>query len=56
MTTQFFGRRQPVVSAAMTVQLSPITGFGTAQQKAQTLTLRLKDPKDQVRVGEFDVE
>ena len=56
VTTQFFGHRQQVVSAAMTVQLSLITGFGTAQQKAQTVTLRLKDPKDQVLVGEFEVQ
>ena len=56
VTTQFYGHRQQVVSAAMTVQLSLITGFGSAQQKAQTVTLRLKDPKDQVLVGEFEVE
>ncbi|MEP7101481.1 MAG: DUF2135 domain-containing protein, partial [Burkholderiales bacterium] len=56
VTTQFFGHRQQLVSAAMTVQLSLITGFGTAQQKAQTVTLRLKDPKDQVLVGEFEVQ
>ena len=34
----------------MTVQLSLITRFGTAQQKA----LRLKDPMDQVLVREVE--
>lgn len=32
-----------------------ITGFGTLPQKAQTVTLRLKDVKAQVLVGDFEV-
>jgi len=30
--------------------------FGSAQQKQQSVTLRLKDRKDQVFVGEFVVD
>lgn len=55
VTTQFYGHRQQIVSAAMTVQLALTTGFGTAAEQTQTVTLRLKDPKDQVLVGEFEV-
>ena len=55
VTTQFFGHRQQVVAAAMTVQLTLTTGFGTARARTQSVTLRLKDPKQQVLVGEFEV-
>jgi hypothetical protein len=53
---QFYGHRQQIVSGATTIQLALTTGFGTAQQKQQGVTLRLKDRKDQVFVGEFIVE
>ena len=53
---QFYGHRQQIVSGATTIQLALSTGFGTAQQKQQGVTLRLKDRKDQVFVGEFIVD
>ena len=53
---QFYGHRQQIVSGATTIQLLLSTGFGTAQQKQQSVTLRLKDRKDQVFVGEFVVD
>jgi len=53
---QFFGHRQQIVSGATTIQLALTTRFGTAQQKQQGVTLRLKDRKDQVFVGEFVVD
>ena len=53
---QFYGHRQQIVSGATTIQLLLTTGFGSAQQKQQGVTLRLKDRKDQVFVGEFIVE
>ena len=53
---QFYGHRQQIVSGATTIQLALTTGFGTPQQKQQGVTLRLKDRKDQVFVGEFIVD
>jgi Ca-activated chloride channel homolog len=53
---QFYGHRQQIVSGATTIQLALTTGFGTAQQKQQGVTLRLKTAKDQVFVGEFIVD
>ena len=52
---QFYGHRQQVVAGATTLQLTLTTGFGTAQQKDQAVTLRLKGSKDVVTVGEFVV-
>ncbi len=52
---QFYGHRQQVLSAATTVQLVLSTGFGTPRQVDRRVTLRLRDPRDRVLVGEFDV-
>jgi len=52
---QFYGHRQQVVSGATTLQLHLFTGFGTAQQKDQSVTLRLKSGGEMVTVGEFVV-
>jgi tetratricopeptide (TPR) repeat protein len=53
---QFYGHNQQIVSGATTIQLALSTGFGTPQQRQQGVTLRLKDRKDQVFVGEFIVD
>jgi tetratricopeptide (TPR) repeat protein len=53
---QFYGHNQQIVSGATTIQLALTTGFGTAQHKQQAVTLRLRDRKDQVFVGEFVVD
>ncbi len=52
---QFYGHRQQLVTGATTIQLALFTAFGTPQQKQQGVTLRLKEAKDQVLVGEFEV-
>lgn len=52
---QFYGHRQQIVSAATTIQLVLSTGFGTARQADRRVTLRLREPKDRVFVGEFEV-
>jgi Ca-activated chloride channel homolog len=52
---QFYGHRQQVVSGATTLQLHLFTGFGTAQQRDQSVTLRLKSGGEVVTVGEFVV-
>jgi Ca-activated chloride channel homolog len=52
---QFFGHRQQVVSGATTLQLHLATGFGTARQHDQMVTLRLRSSGEVVTVGEFTV-
>jgi Ca-activated chloride channel family protein len=51
----YYGNRQQIVSGATTLQLALITGFGTAKQKEQSVTLRLKERQEVVFVGEFEV-
>lgn len=52
----FFGNRQQVVAGATTLQLYLTTAFGTARAKEQSVTLRLKDTRETVFVGEFEVK
>ena len=54
--TNFFGNQQQVVAGATTLQVYLTTGFGTAKAKQQSVTLRLKDSKETVFVGEFEVK
>ncbi|MET0548842.1 MAG: DUF2135 domain-containing protein, partial [Xanthomonas sp.] len=51
----FFGERQPLVTGATTLQLQLSTGWGTAAQRDQQVTLRLTERKETVLVGEFEV-
>ncbi len=52
---QFFGNRQQIVAGATTLSLRLTTGFGTAKQKDESVTLRLRDRGEIVAVGEFEV-
>jgi len=52
----FFGDRQQLVTGATTLQLWLSTGFGTKKQVDQRVTLRLKDRKETVLVGQFEVK
>ncbi|MCD9096078.1 VIT domain-containing protein [Luteimonas fraxinea] len=52
----FFGQHQQLVTGATTLQLWLSTGFGTAAQTDQRITLRLSDARETVFVGEFEVE
>ncbi|MEF8770698.1 MAG: VIT domain-containing protein [Candidatus Accumulibacter phosphatis] len=52
---QFYGHRQQVVAGATTLSLRLYTAFGTAAQKEEWLTLRLKGQSEVVTVGEFVV-
>ena len=52
---QFYGHRQQIVSATTTIQLVLSTGFGTPRQVDKRVTLRLREPKERVFVGEFEV-
>ncbi|MDL2356908.1 MAG: VIT domain-containing protein [Pseudomonadota bacterium] len=51
----YYGNRQQVLAGATTLQVKLFTGFGTARQKEQVITLRLKDKGETVYVGEFEV-
>ncbi|GEM46053.1 VIT domain-containing protein [Deinococcus cellulosilyticus] len=52
----YYGNRQQVIAGAVTLQAKLITHFGTKEQKEQLITLRLKDQKENVFVGEFEVK
>lgn len=52
----FFGDHSQLITGPTTVQLHLFTGFGTPRQKDQSVAMRLKDAKDTVLVGEFDVK
>ena len=52
----FYGHRQQIISEATTIQLDFFTHYGTAQQKKQSVTMRLKERKDRILVGEFEVK
>lgn len=51
----FYGHQQQVVAGATTLQLRLQTAFGTANQKEEIITLRLKGKSEIVTVGEFTV-
>jgi hypothetical protein len=51
----FYGHHQQIVAGATTLQLLLTTGFGTARQHEQRVTLRLKGRDEHVFVGEFEV-
>ena len=51
----YYGNRQQVLAGATTLQVKLFTGFGTARQKEQVITLRLKDRGETVYVGEFEI-
>jgi Ca-activated chloride channel family protein len=51
----YYGNRQQMLAGATTLQVKLFTGFGTARQKEQVVTLRLKDKGETVYVGEFEV-
>ena len=52
----FYGNQQQVVAGATTLQVYLTTGFGTLKAREQSVTLRLKDSKETVFVGEFEVK
>ncbi|MGH8106099.1 MAG: DUF2135 domain-containing protein, partial [Arenimonas sp.] len=52
----FYGNQQQVVAGATTLQVYLTTAFGTAKAKQQSVTLRLKESKETVFVGEFEVK
>ena len=53
---QYFGDRRQAVTGPTTLQVKLATRFGTAEQKEQSITLRLKGRQETVFVGEFEVK
>lgn len=52
----FYGSRQQAVAGAVSLQVKLSTGFGTAAQKDEMITLRLKGRGETEFVGEFEVK
>ena len=50
----YYGNSQQVIAGATTIQVLLTTGFGTEHEKNQAITLRLKDEKEVIHVGDFD--
>jgi Ca-activated chloride channel homolog len=53
---QYFGDRRQNITGATTLQMRLTTGFGTRQQRDQIVTMRLKDGKETIMVGEFEIK
>ena len=53
---QYFGDRRQNITGATTLQVRLTTGFGTKQQREQIITMRLKDNKETIFVGEFEIK
>ena len=51
----FYGHTQQVISESTTIQLDFFTRYSAEDQKKQSVTMRLKDAKDRIFVGEFEV-
>lgn len=49
----YFGSRQQNLAGATTVQVSLFTDYGTSKEKRRDVTLRLKDTKETIDIGEF---
>ena len=52
----YFGDRRQNVTGATTLSLKLSTHFGSANQQDQIVTMRLKDKREVIFVGEFDVK
>lgn len=52
----YFGDREQIVTGATSLTLTFSTGWGTARQHDEKVTLRLSDKAETVLVGEFEVQ
>lgn len=52
----YYGNSQQIIAGATTLQLQFITDFGTPRQQEQRVTLRLREAREVVTVGQFVVE
>ncbi len=52
----YYGNSQQIIAGATTLQLQFITDFGTPRQREERVTLRLREAREVVTVGQFVVE
>jgi uncharacterized protein YfaP (DUF2135 family) len=52
----FYANGQQLISDATTVQLDFFTHYGEKTQKKESVTMRLREAKDRIFVGEFEVK
>lgn len=50
---QYYGSHEQKIAGATTIQLELYTRYMTGREEKKTITLRLKDPKEIIDVGEF---
>jgi len=51
----YYGNTQQVIAGATTVQMTLFLNYGRRNQVVKEITLRLKDKKEVVKVGTFDI-
>jgi uncharacterized protein YfaP (DUF2135 family) len=52
---EYYGSRQQKLTGEISLYVTLATGFGTAEQKEEVITLRLKEAKSRILAGEFTV-
>ncbi|MDY3868893.1 MAG: VIT domain-containing protein, partial [Pyramidobacter sp.] len=52
----FYGHSQQIISESTAIQLDFFTDWGRENQKRQSVTMRLKEKKERIFVGEFEVK
>ena len=49
----YYGNNQQIMAGATTIQVTLFTDFGKPTEKKKEITLRLKEEKEVIDVGEF---
>ena len=52
---QYYGNRQQNLSGTSTIQVSMTTNFGQPNEKIQSTTVRMREEKEMIKIGEFVV-
>jgi Ca-activated chloride channel homolog len=52
----YYGDRRQNLTGVTTLQVQLTTGFGTRSARDQVVTMRLKDARETVFVGEFEIK
>ena len=52
----YYGNTQQVLAGATTIQIRLILNFGRKNEEVKEITLRLKDKKEVITVGEFKIK
>ena len=54
VAVNYYGNQQQILAGATTIQVSMITNYGRDSEKVVSRTLRLRDAKDVIEIGEFE--